>query len=88
MMIAVMSRVSRGHTGRVLTASPMAVASYAAILLAAVLRPLANVLPDFYDPLIVAAGLSWVLAFGLFCWECGPMLINVRRVAHGNGASN
>lgn len=88
MMIAMMSRVSRGHTGRVLTASPMAALSYAAILLAAVLRPLANVLPDFHDPLIMAAGLSWVLAFSLFCWECGPMLINVRRVAHGDGASS
>ncbi|GGD37363.1 NnrS family protein [Aureimonas glaciei] len=88
MMIAVMSRVSRGHTGRVLTASLMTAASYAAILLAAVLRLLANVLPDFYGPLIVAAGLSWILAFSLFCWECGPMLVNVRRVAHGDGASS
>ncbi len=83
MMIAVMSRVSRGHTGRPLTASPMATLSYAAIVLAAVLRPLANLLPQFYEPLIASAGLSWVLAFALFCYECGPMLLRVRRKARG-----
>ncbi|WP_428413630.1 NnrS family protein [Pararhizobium sp.] len=86
MMIAVMSRVTRGHTGRVLTASPMTSVSYAAILLAAVLRPLANVLPEFYNPLIAAAGLFWILAFMLFCWECGPMLLRVRRDAPGQSA--
>ncbi|MUO71977.1 NnrS family protein [Agrobacterium vitis] len=83
MMIAVMSRVSRGHTGRALTASPVATASYAAILLAALLRPLANVLPEHYDALITAAGLFWIIAFALFCWECGPMLLCPRRTAHG-----
>lgn len=83
MMIAVMSRVSRGHTGRPLTASPLSTWSYAAILFAAVARPLANVLPQFYDLLITAAGLLWILAFALFCYECGPMLLRERRVARG-----
>lgn len=83
MMIAVMSRVSRGHTGRPLTASPLSTWSYAAVLFAAVARPLANVLPQFYDLLITAAGLLWILAFALFCYECGPMLLRERRVARG-----
>lgn len=79
MMIAVMSRVSRGHTGRPLTASWLASASYAAIILAAVLRPMANVMPQHHFALISAAGALWIIAFGLFCIDCGPMLVATRR---------
>lgn len=79
MMVAVMSRVSRGHTGRPLTASRLASASYAAIILAAILRPMANVLPQYHFALIAAAGTFWIIAFGLFCVDCGPMLIATRR---------
>lgn len=40
MMIAVMSRVSRNHTGRPLTDSWLASGSYTAIILAVVLLPM------------------------------------------------
>ncbi|PWW01952.1 uncharacterized protein involved in response to NO [Hoeflea marina] len=81
MMIAVMSRVSCGHTGRPLEASRLTSASYAAIMLAAVLRPLANVLPQHHFALVGAAGAFWIIAFALFCADCGPMLVTSRRSA-------
>ncbi|MBW8318456.1 MAG: NnrS family protein [Arenimonas sp.] len=83
MMLAVMARATRGHTGRVLAASPMTTLSYVAILLAALLRPAADLLPGYRTELLTAAGLFWIAAFALFVYEYGPMLARVRRVAIG-----
>jgi len=83
MMLAVMTRATRGHTGRVLAASRTTTLSYAAILLAALLRPAADLLPDYMMELYSAAGLFWIVAFALFVFEYGPMLSRVRRVAIG-----
>ncbi|WP_117195177.1 NnrS family protein [Rhizobium terrae] len=84
MMLAVMTRASRGHTGRVLTASPATVASYAAIVACALLRPSAGILPEFTDVIYSLSAMVWLTAFGLFLAEYGPMLMRVRRrVAEG-----
>ncbi|MEJ6845901.1 NnrS family protein [Sinorhizobium fredii] len=82
MMLAVMTRASRGHTGHALTASRPTVASYAAVLLAAVLRPLAEMLPEAATMLYAASGGLWILAFALFCLEYGPILVRKRRALH------
>ena len=79
MMLAVMTRASRGHTGRVLTASRTTVASYAAIVLCALLRPGAGLFPEFASLIYSLSGTAWLAAFGLFVLEYGPMLIRVRR---------
>lgn len=79
MMLAVMTRATRGHTGRVLTASRTTSAIYVAIVAAAVLRPAADLLPDHAHTLHAASGLAWLAAFGLFLVEYGPMLTKVRR---------
>lgn len=84
MMLAVMTRASRGHTGRVLTASATTVASYAAIVLCALLRPSAGLFPDHASLIYSLSGAAWLVAFGLFVLEYGPMLVRVRRrVAEG-----
>ena len=79
MMLAVMTRASRGHTGHPLTASRLTVASYAAIVLAALLRPLAEMFPEAAATLYAAAGGLWLLAFALFTLEYGPILVRKRR---------
>lgn len=83
MMLAVMTRAIRGHTGRVLRASGMTTLSYAAVVLAALLRPLADVIPVAATGFYAGAGLAWILAFGLFVIEYGPMLVRVRRAGLG-----
>lgn len=83
MMLAVMTRAIRGHTGRVLRASGLTTLSYASILLAALLRPLADLVPNHATALYAAAGFFWILAFGLFVVEYGPMLARVRRTGLG-----
>lgn len=79
MMLAVMTRASRGHTGRVLTASRMTIASYGAIVLSALLRPSAAFFPEHLSTIYALAGLAWLIAFGLFVLEYAPMLARVRR---------
>ena len=79
MMLAVMTRASRGHTGHPLTASRPTTAAYAAIVLSALLRPMAEMLPDFAPMLYAASGGLWIIAFGLFCIEYAPLLLRKRR---------
>lgn len=81
MMLAVMTRATRGHTGRMLNSSRMTNLSYMAILGCALVRPLAPVFPDDASALYAIAGLTWLLAFILYLWEYGPMLVLRRRQA-------
>lgn len=77
MMLAVMTRASRGHTGRALTASWLTALSYLSLFAVALLRPLAD-LTDL--PLMMeSAGLLWMMAFGLFIAEHAGMLLWARR---------
>ena len=80
-MLAVMTRATRGHTGRDLTASALTGLSYLAIAAAALLRPLAEF--GDYDLLVQLSGGAWMLAFGLFCAEYGPMLLKSRKELRG-----
>ncbi len=79
MMLAVMTRASLGHTGRALIASKLTVASYAALILCALVRPLAELLPDMAPALYAASGLLWIAAFGLYGLEYAPILARKRR---------
>jgi uncharacterized protein involved in response to NO len=83
MMLAVMTRVSRGHTGRLLTSSTNTNVAYIAIIAAAIVRPLANVFPAAYQVLVPAAGVLWIVAFGLFMLEYAPMLARAKRSSRG-----
>ena len=73
--LAVMTRASRGHTGRPLTASAVTSAAFACLLFAALCRPLAEMMPDLYHPILVLSGIGWLGGFGLFLVEHVPMLI-------------
>ena len=42
--------------------------------LAAVIRPLAEIVPEHYHLLLSLSGACWLLAFALFVAEYGPML--------------
>lgn len=78
MTLAVMTRASLGHTGRANVASPLTAVSYLALLVAAVVRPFAELLPAHYHTLLLIGGSAWLLAFGLFVAEYGPMLLRSR----------
>ncbi len=81
MTLAVMTRATRGHTGRLLVADRGTVAIYVAVTLAAALRVGAPFTGEYYFvALAVAAGL-WSLAYGLFVLLYFGMLTGPRARA-------
>lgn len=78
MTLAVMTRASLGHTGQALTASPAIQGIYAAIVIAALARIAAVVLPAHGDVLLHVAACGWVVAFLGFAVAFGPLLAGSR----------
>lgn len=77
--LGMMSRVTLGHTGRTIAAHPVMVAAFGLLNLAALVRVLAPLLwPGLLGDLLLVSGALWTLAFGLFLWIHGPMLIRPR----------
>ena len=74
MTLAVMTRASLGHTGRVIASDVVITLIYAAICLGALLRVAATLVPVFYSELIMAGGMVWSLGFALFVLRYTPIL--------------
>lgn len=79
MTLAIMSRATRGHTGMPLTAPPLTAASYGFLVIGAVLRPGAMLVPDHYMTLVTISGLCWMAAFLLYLVEYAPALLTRRK---------
>lgn len=77
MMLAVMTRATRGHTGNALTATRWTIASYVCLFGAALARPAADVLAA--PALLDLAGGLWIAAFVLFLAEHARMLLRDRK---------
>lgn len=78
MILAVMSRVSLGHTGRNLHADFTTSIAYASVTFAAVTRIAAAFLPSCYLSLITVSGVLWIAGFLIFAAHYGPMLVSPR----------
>jgi uncharacterized protein involved in response to NO len=81
MTLAVMSRATRGHTGRDLAADGTTLAIYLAINAAAGLRVAAPFAGGLQPQLLIASAGLWSLAFGAFALAYAPMLTTPRRPA-------
>ena len=75
MTLAVMTRATRGHTGRPLAAGSATTAIYLAINAAALLRVAAPFAGAGQPLMLTASGLVWSLAFGGFALAYGRMLL-------------
>jgi uncharacterized protein involved in response to NO len=84
MILAMMPRVSLGHTGRELTASRATRALYLLIGAAAIMRVVAPWIPAAMMQLVALSGICWVAAFALFVMVYAPMLM-APRPARGPG---
>lgn len=78
MLLAVFTRVSRGHSGRPLTADRATRLIYSLITAAAVVRVTAPFTGALFMPLLGASALLWVASFALFAAAYGPMLVAPR----------
>lgn len=75
MILAVMTRATRGHTGRALTADRATALIYVLVTVAALARVAAAFVTAWMMPLLMTAAGAWTAAFGLFLLAYGPMLL-------------
>lgn len=75
MILAVMTRAVRGHTGHPMTAGLPTAAVYALVTVAAVVRTAAPLTSEFFLELVSVSGWLWISAFALFLIVYAPMLL-------------
>lgn len=78
MILAIMPRVTLGHTGRPITADPNIVMAFVAIIAATIARLLAAFLPHSSINFLQVSSLFWAAGFGLFVWHYTRMLLGPR----------
>src|SRR5512144_436475 len=78
MTLAVMTRATRGHTGRELRADAGTTIIYMLVTISAAARIAASAWDAGYNVLIWTAGAAWIAAFGGFLALYGPMLLRPR----------
>ena len=78
MILAVMTRVSRGHTGRELSADPATTVIYALVIIAAAARISAAFAGHASGDVLLGSAALWIGAFGLFALRYAPILVSHR----------
>ena len=78
LVLGMITRTARGHTGRSIAVSQLEVVAYAALMAAALLRVGAALVPPLWTPLVCAAGVAWIAAFALYLWRFAPWLVAPR----------
>ncbi len=79
LIIGMVTRTARGHTGRPLQVSKAELLSYALVMAAAVLRVALPILaPQWFVQSLLAAALAWSAAFAIYLVTYTPWLIATR----------
>lgn len=77
--LGMVTRVTLGHTGRNMQASNATLVAFLVINIAALTRVVPGLLwPSQYPLWLALSGGLWILAYGIFLWVYGPMLISPR----------
>jgi uncharacterized protein involved in response to NO len=79
LIVGMMTRTARGHTGRPINASPIETTAYVLLLVAAAVRvfiPMA--FPSVHAPALVVAGAMWATAFAIYLAIYTPWLMTTR----------
>ncbi len=79
LIVGMVTRTARGHTGRPLKASRLEVAAYLLVAGAAIARVfLPLVAPERTIDWLVVAAAAWATAFALYLWVFAPWLVSCR----------
>ncbi len=79
LIIGMITRTARGHTGRPLAVAGPEVLAYALVMMAAVLRVFLPLLaPSLYTGALIAAAALWSAAFSVYLWIYTPWLMSPR----------
>lgn len=82
-ILAMIARVTMGHTGREIYKGPVMWPAFSAIILAAIVRSVGVIIfPEYMIDMINIAAVLWAFAFGLFVWHFAPMLCKKRVDGH------
>jgi uncharacterized protein involved in response to NO len=81
MTLAVMTRATRGHTGRILSADSTTVAIYLLVNIAALVRVAAAFGGAWSMSLLVVSAILWIGAFALFVISYAPMVLFPARAS-------
>lgn len=83
LVLAMISRVTMGHTGRAIYKGPNMTLAFGAIILAAVVRSVGVALwPQYMFTMVdISAGL-WAFAFAMYVYHFGKMLVTPRADGH------
>lgn len=77
--LGMMARVALGHTGRPLETATAVVWAFRLLALAVAVRVLLPLIAmQWYPHWVLLAGISWIMAFGLFLWVYWPVLLRPR----------
>ncbi|GHE94626.1 NnrS family protein [Thalassotalea profundi] len=78
-VLAMIARVSLGHTGRPLTPPKLMSFAFIILVFSALVRSFAPwAWPEHYNIILSIAGLSWILSFMIFIFFYGPMMLMPR----------
>ena len=79
LIIGMITRTARGHTGRTLQVGPAEVLAYALVSVAALLRVLLPLLrPDLLLVWLIGAAVAWSVAFAIYVFIYAPWLTQTR----------
>ncbi|WP_394757741.1 NnrS family protein [Rhodoferax sp.] len=79
LIIGMITRTARGHTGRLLAVSGPEVLAYALVMTAALLRVFLPILtPALYTAALIATATLWSAAFLIYLWIYTPWLMSTR----------
>lgn len=79
MILAMMARVSLGHTGRPLQVATLMIPAFVLVVAAGISRSLLLLIwPDMQQTLLILAITCWVLAYALFCYCYTAILCSTR----------
>lgn len=78
LIMGMITRTARGHTGRALKPSKPEVLAYVLVLAAAGLRVLVAMIPQAYAGALMAAAIAWTAAFAIYLIVYTPWLTRTR----------
>ncbi|MDD1782808.1 NnrS family protein [Enterovibrio sp. ZSDZ35] len=82
-ILAMIVRVTLGHTGRAIYQQPSFAFGFVSLLVATVIRVAGPILfPAYINEWVVIAAVGWSIAFGAFVLRFGPMLLKARADGH------
>ena len=83
LILAMIARVTMGHTGRAIYQGPNMALAFAALILAAWIRGLGVAfMPEHLMMWVNVSATLWVFAFGMYLWRFGYMLMTPRADGH------